>query len=317
MIFRWALILSLALLSGCTNSANKLANRPVVDVSGKKLTAKDFSDQLARSLKSFDALGAKDPNNVRRAKEEIIRNFIMQSLAENYAKANSIVVTDEELESEVNAFRASYPDDISFRKTLAESSMSLSEWKTGLRKSLLEKKVFTKISANLTPPTADEISKYYVDNKDLFKRKERIYLRQIILDELSKAEAVKAELNRRKDFVELAKKFSVAPEAKSGGLVGWIEKGSVDIFDKAFSLPIGGTSQVLESSYGFHIFRVERRAAPGYASLDEVRDQIRRTLMAKKEQGEFAAWLDKQIRDSRVLRDNALMDAIVVETRTE
>ena len=107
----------------------------------------------------------------------------------------------------------------------------------------------------------------------------------------------------------------MAPEAKSGGLVGWVERGSVDIFDKAFLLPVGGTSQVLESSYGFHIFKVERKAAPGYASVDEVRSQVLQALAGKREQAEFSSWLDKQIRASKVLRDNDLISAISVETR--
>lgn len=302
------------LIAGCDIGASRVANKPVVQVNERTLSAKDFADQLARKLKNFDALAAKDPNNVKRAKEDIIRVFILQVLTEDYAKANQIVVEDSELEKEINLVRSSYPDDLSFRRVLAEESLSMSDWKEHLRQTLISRKVFKKLSEKVQPPTPAEIQKYYEDNKSLYKRKERIYLRQIILDELSKAQSVREEL-KRKDFVDLARKYSVAPEAKSGGLVGWVEKGSVDIFDKAFNLPVGGMSQVLESSYGFHIFKVERKTGPGFATLDEVKDQISQTLMGKKEQAEFAAWLDKQIRASRVLRDNDLLAAISVETR--
>jgi hypothetical protein len=37
--------------------------------------------------------------------------------------------------------------------------------------------------------------------------------------------------------------------------------------------------------------------------------------MGTKEQAEFLRWLDAQIRTVRVLRDNALIDAVSVETR--
>lgn len=303
-------------LVGCDLGGSRMASKPVVQVNSHSLTTKEFADRLARSLKNFDALAAKDPNNVKRAKEDIIRVFILQTLTEDYARENKITVDDSELETEINVFRSSYPDDLSFRRVLAEESLSMSEWKEQLRKTLLSRKVFKKINEKIQPPSEEEIRKYYEDNKTLYKRKERIYLRQVILDELSKAQSVREEL-KRKDFGELAKKYSVAPEAKQGGLVGWVEKGSVDIFDKAFTLPIGGMSQVLESSYGFHIFKVERKAGPGFAALDEVRGQIIQVLMGKKEQAEFAAWLDKQIRSSRVLRDNELIGSISVETRGE
>ena len=51
--------------------------------------------------------------------------------------------------------------------------------------------------------------------------------------------------------------------------------------------------------------------------LEEVRNQITRTLMAQREQGEFVKWLDAQLRSSKVLRDNELINSIVVETRTD
>ncbi len=278
------------------------------------MTAKDLAAQLARHLKKFDALTAKDPGNVQRAKEEILRVFIMHCLSTSYAKANQLSVSDEELEKEINTIRASFPDDLSFRRVLADEGLSMTDWKEDLRKVLLDKKVFKKVGEKIQKPTQDEVQKYYAENKERYRRKERVYLRQIITDDISKAQAILAEI-KKKDFADMAKKFSVAPEAKVGGLIGWVERGSVDIFDKAFSLPVGGISQVLESTYGFHIFKVERKAAAGYASVEEVRQEIEQALLGRKEQGEFANWLDKQIRASRVLRNNDVIRAITVETK--
>lgn len=300
--------------SGCDWGGSRIANKPVLQVNEARLSTKDFADQLARRLKGYDALAAKDPGNVKRAKEDIIRNFILRSLITNYAALEKIEVSNDDLDKEINSFRASYPDDLSFRRALAEESLSMTEWKEDLRHSLLEKKVFNKITEKVPKPSDEDFAKYFEENKNLYKRGERILLRQIISDDLSKAQSIRDEL-KKKDFAEMAKKFSVAPEAKNGGLVGWIEKGSVDIFDKAFSLPIGSISPVLESVYGFHIFKVERKLPPGYAAKDEVKNEIIQTLRAKKEQAEFASWLDKQIRISRVLKDSVLIEAIQVETR--
>lgn len=302
------------MLSACTSSSSRVANQVILQVNDQTMTAKEFADKLARRLRKFDALTAKDPNNVQRAKEEVVRVFVMNSLSGAYAKSNGISVSDGELEKEVNSFRSSYPDDVSFRRVLADEGLALSDWKEDLRSSLIEKKVFKKIAEKIQGPGVEEIRNYYNDNKERYKRKERVYLRQIITDDISKAQSVRDEI-KKCDFSELAKKFSVAPEAKLGGLVGWVERGAVDIFDKAFSLPVGGVSQVLESSYGFHIFKVERKAPPGYASLEEVQPEIIQALLGKREQGEFANWLDKQIRASRVLRNNEVIRLMTVETR--
>lgn len=303
-------------LMGCTLGDSKIAAMPVVQVNSHSLSAKDFASRLGRRLKAFDALAAKDPTNVRRAKEEIIKNFILQSLANDYAKANNIAVDDSDLEDEISKFRASYPDDLSFRRVLAEENLSFSDWKEELRQTLLYRKVFKKIAASSPAPSASEIQQYYDQHKDMFRRRERIYLRQIVVDDLTKGQQIKDEL-KKKDFADVAKKVSVAPEAKNGGLVGWVEKGSVDVFDKAFALPVGGISPVLESNYGFHIFKVERKAPAGSASLEEAKPLILETLRGQKEQAAFSKWLDEQIRASHVLRDNPLIDAMGVETKAK
>ena len=309
------LFLTLFFLSGCFFRSNNLAQKPVVQVNKDYvLVAKDFADQLARRLKTFDALAAKDPNNIQRAKDDILRDFILKSLIKDFAAKNKLKISSSDVDVEINKIRSSYPDDLTFRRFLAAQNLSFVEWRDEIESMLLQRKVFKLIGEIIPSPTATEMESYYNQNKDLFKRKERILLRQIVIDDEARANLLKDEL-KKKDFAELAKKFSVAPEAKKGGLVGWVEKGSVDTFDKAFLLPVGGVSQVLESPYGYHIFKVEKKEAASHASYDEVKEFLRQSVLAKKEQAEFANWLDKQIRSSNVLKNVELIKAMDVETR--
>jgi peptidyl-prolyl cis-trans isomerase C len=301
-------------IAGCTDSASMISRKPVVKVNESTLTVKDFSDRLVFELKDFDALSAKDPAILRRVKEKIIRDFVMRSLINDFAKQNSITVSDAELENETNSIRSSYPDDLSFREVLAENNMSFSDWQKSMKEALIERKVFKKINEKSAPVTDDDMRKYYATNKDFFKRGESIDLRQIVVDDLNKAEVIKTEL-RKNSFEKLAKEYSVAPEARTGGKVGTFEKGTVDIFDKAFTLPVGGVSQVLESSYGFHIFKVDKKNPAGFSAFENNKKLIKNMVEAQKEQAEFVNWLDRQIRSSRVLRDRALVDAISIETR--
>ena len=302
------------LLFACTKTS-QLGNSPVVEVNSHILTAKDLAVTLARRLKPLDALAAKDPVIVSQAKEKVIRDFIVQSVIDDYAKINNISVPESDLDKEVTLARSNYPDDLSFRRVLAQEDLSMSEWRSQLRASLVTAAVFKHLREKAVAPTDIEIRRYYEENKERYRRKERIFLRQIVLDDLTKAQALHEELVKKKDFAKLATSFSVSPEAKNGGAVGWVEKGSVDIFDKAFLLPLGGLSQVLESNYGFHIFKVERRAPAGLASVEEVSPEIVAALKSKKEQVDFLGWLDKQIRQTRVLRNNDLIQALVAETK--
>nr|BFD57909.1 peptidylprolyl isomerase [Bdellovibrio sp. CKG001]BFD61336.1 peptidylprolyl isomerase [Bdellovibrio sp. HM001] len=305
------IFMSLA-LAGCPSSYQKISTKPVEKVNDHVLTSKQFANQLARRLRNFDALAAKDPNNIHRIKEEILRDFLVKSLTLDWSRAQSIVISEATLDKEVDTLRANYPDDLSFRRALAQENLSFSEWREELRYSLIEREVFKKINEKVKAPTEEEIKRYYEDNKDRYKRKERIYLRQIVVDEDAKADAIKVDL-KSGDFAELARKYSITPDAKQGGVVGWIEKGTVDYFDPLFSA--GSGVQTIKSPFGIHLIRVEKKAAASTLPLEEVKPQIIRALRAQREQAEYVAWLDAQLRSSKVLKDYELMNSIKVDTR--
>lgn len=276
---------------------------------------KEFSQRLARRLKDLDALTAKDPATVQNAKDEIIRGYIVRSLLMDWALAQNIRISDSQVDEEAARLRANYPDDLSFRRALAEENLSFSEWREEVRHSLIERAVFEKIGEKIKNPSEDEVRRYFEENRARFKKKERVFIRQIVVDEESKAELLRNEI-RTKDFSSLAKKYSIAPEAPQGGAVGWVEKGTVDFFDPVFSQNIGTVSQVIHSPFGFHLIKVEKKLPPSNGSLDDVRPQIIRQIRAQREQAEFVAWLDSQIRSSQILKDEQALRAINVETRS-
>ena len=88
-------------------------------------------------------------------------------------------------------------------------------------------------------------------------------------------------------FEDLAKKYSEDPgSAKEGGSLGWIGKGrTVPEFEKAaFSLPKGEISDLVKSSYGFHIIRVDDKQDAHMKTLDEVKAEIEPVLKQQKTQ---------------------------------
>ena len=304
--------LGLAFLTGCPSSYQKISTKPVAKVNDHVLTTKQFANQIARKLKNFDALAAKDPNNIHRIKEDVLREFVVKSLTLDWARAQSLVITENQLDQEVDKLRANYPDDLSFRRVLAQENLSFSEWREDLRYTLVEREVFKKLNEKVKAPSEEEIKRYQEEHKDRFKRKERIYIRQIVVDEDAKADAIKVAL-KTQDFAEVAKKFSITPEAKAGGVVGWIEKGTVDYFDPLFSA--GPALQTVHSPFGVHLIKVDKKAPASVLSVEEAKPQIIRALRAQREQAEYVAWLDAQLRSSKVLKDYELMNSIRIDTR--
>ena len=70
-------------------------------------------------------------------------------------------------------------------------------------------------------------------------------------------EKLKTELDGEADFAELAKKHSDCPSGATGGDLGMFGKGQmVPAFEQtAFSMDVGATSDVVETSFGYHLIK--------------------------------------------------------------
>lgn len=304
------------LMSGCSWKANEVGKQTVLQASEFSMSAKEFAEILAKKMSKYDALGAKDTYNLTRSKEEVVQEFVFSAIIKSWAKQNKISISKSDLQVEAKRLRSSFPDDLSFRKELAKEGISLSQWEKQLEVTLLQKKVMAVAIGGLPTPADDEVKKYYDANKDEYKHREKVYLRQILVSQSSDAERIKSAI-KGNNFSALAKDFSIAPEAKNGGLVGWIELGSVDVFEKAFSLPLNRSSEIVESPFGFHIFLVEKKMPAGYEPLEKVKPLIQLRLKSQKEQAAFTKWLDAELRSIKVLRNNDIINSMVVETRKE
>lgn len=308
------IIIISVLCQSCFWNDSQIATTAIMVVNDHKLSAKDFSRALAQQLKLLDALAAKDPNHIVRSKESLLSQFVVESLTLDYAKNVGLSVDEKELQESVNNYRSLYPDDLSFRRVLAEEGLSFSEWKERLRYRLIEKKVFQKINERNHDPTEAEIQSYYKDKKETFQKRERVQFRQIVVAEESTMDSVLAQI-KTKEFSSLARKYSIAPEEKNGGLVDWIEKGSVDYFDPLFKLKEGQVSEVFKSPFGYHIVKMEKHQSAEAIPLVKARPQIILALRAAKEQALYKDWLDKQIHQSKVLRNNELIQSINIDTK--
>ena len=95
--------------------------------------------------------------------------------------------------------------------------------------------------------------------------------------------------------------------------MGWVEQGTLDIFDKAFNMRVGQRSGVVKSPYGYHIFEVTGKKAEQTLSFEEVKERISRSLKGNKEQAIYTAWLEEQLRVSKVLKNSEAIKSIQVK----
>ena len=315
LVLVFILLAMSSLQSGCFSQKNIILNKPVLKVNGTEVSTKEFSERLAQKLRDYDALHAKDEANLARAKEETSQGFVIEILAKDYAAKNHISISNGELDAKVTEIKSKYPDDLAFRRALADQNMSQDLWKEALRFTLLQKKIFEHITASIPAPSEVELKTFYDANKAQFIQPARVRLRQVVLDKEDDAKRILDSLNDGGYLAKLAKQFSIAPEAVNGGDTGWIEKGTLEVFDQAFKMPVGARSKILKSPYGYHIFEVIKKEADGRLSFADAKAKIRAQLMERAEKKVFSAWLEEQVRHASVQKNDALIQAIKVTTR--
>jgi peptidyl-prolyl cis-trans isomerase C/foldase protein PrsA len=116
---------------------------------------------------------------------------------------------------------------------------------------------------------------------------------------LDDAKKLQQQLWSNKKFPDLARRYSLGPEAKVGGDLGFFPRGVMPPqFDEVvFKLPVGQVSEVVSTEYGFHLFKVMEKKPARKRELSEVRGEIEKKMLAEqreKSQKEYVKTLRGQ-----------------------
>ncbi|MEA3361802.1 MAG: SurA N-terminal domain-containing protein [Thermodesulfobacteriota bacterium] len=143
----------------------------------------------------------------------------------------------------------------------------------------------------------EELQRYYRRNLDQFEIKEQVKAAHILLRvaEDANEEAIQKrrelanellqQLQNGADFAQLAKARSDdKSNAASGGDLGTFGRGTMvrEFEDAVFALRPGQLSEVVQTSFGFHIIKVEEYTEPGVKPLVDAIGEVKAGLKLEK-----------------------------------
>ncbi|HCL79715.1 MAG TPA: peptidylprolyl isomerase [Synergistaceae bacterium] len=155
----------------------------------------------------------------------------------------------------------------------------------GIRKELLRRFAVDKTLKDVTV-TDQEVKEYYDKNKDRFTTPESVRASHILVSDDVEMKKVQDELKGGMSFEDAAKKYSTCPSKEKGGDLGYFSKGQMvaEFEQAAFAMKPGETStEPVKTQFGLHLIKVVEKKEASVRSLDEVKDQIKETVLTEKQ----------------------------------
>lgn len=294
-------------------------------VGNEKITKGDFDKQVSAQLKQqFGedyASNAQLKEQVAQAKKQGLDSLVTQNILLQKATELNLKPSDDELnktvEDQISQYKTQFPEEGQFESVLEQNGLTEDELKDLIKDQTIMDAVKQDIIKDIA--VADEdVQTYYDENKETqYSVGAGATVSHILIAEkasdgsvdfdasLTKANDLKAKLDAGADFATLAKENSVDPGSKDqGGNLGFQTYNSTQLvpeFVEGYkNLKENEVSAPVKSQYGYHIIKATGLKEAQVTPLDQVKDQIKSTLLQQKQSEAFNSKIEEWKTDLKV-----------------
>lgn len=262
-----------------------IGKKIVLQINEKKFSNNDFKNFIQLQYPDIStAKGNPSPSASEQLISRLFDSFVEHKTVLYVADQYDIPISETELQNYIEKLKVS-KDSIDMASVI--DAIKVQKY--------LYAKVYDPIKVSEM-----EIRSYYNKHLDEFRKKPEVLLYQILLKDKETALRVRGILdNNPQKFDELAKKESISMEANQGGRMGYFEEGTLpkDMEQVVFSLSPHTISPVVESTYGFHIFKITNKKRGRLLYLERVKPEIKRKLLSEKLRIAYQDFLASAARD--------------------
>ena len=293
------------LISNCQPPASVTPTNPVVAMIDEDfITLDDFRKAIRMDHRNIPQ---DETGDIKTVKKALLDQLIDEHLLFRESKRQGLTVDPQVLEGFLLEMKGGYSDE-EFNTALKDKQISLGEWKEQGRKRLLIRILLDEMAEQKNEPTEQEIETYFKTHLSDFTQKEMVRSRQIVVSTREKALNIRGLILQGHDFSQMATTHSLSPDRMEGGDLGFFAKGELpEEFDVVFNLENGEISPVIESGYGFHLFRVEERQPEQMMKRAEADEKIKTILTQQKWKQRFSEFMTTLREKSKININYAIL----------
>lgn len=326
--FALAIVTSSAILTGAVASAQPTAPQPprpsgpvevngiAAKVNGRVITKNQVSFMLApvyaQFVTQFPRRGPQFEAKMNEAKNGVIRELIDRRIILDEFKQLGATIKPYVIDDEVKRqMRELYNgDETKFREELKRSRLTMDGFREMTKEKMVVQEMRAQQFSDAPPPLPNEIQKEYNEVKPMLRdvSKDVLTFQKIFIPasdpqnpvatpetQLALAEDIAKQLEKGKDFAELAKSSSKDAFAEAGGLQENVPRTDLSPEFAAILVeaPIGKIVGPLLDRQGFTIVKpIKIELGPSPPLSDKVRTMMEERVRRKKTSAQYERWIE-------------------------
>lgn len=301
----------LLLLVGGTALAQSIYPGDAVRINGEAISNQRFQSFYVEYRDSKGvAIGARGDqlDLLKRLRREAMDLLIEQMLVAQQAEKTGVKIDEGAADNAFAELRGVFDDDQAFELKLEEDGFTAESLRTHLGRMTAAQQYLDGIREQAAEVTEKDLEQYYEDNKYRLTLPEQVRVRHILItwkpmgkqdDRAFIRESMQPILARARageDFAALAREFSDDYATKQmGGDTGFFHRGQMaPAFEEAaFALEPGEISDIVETSFGVHIIKLEQRQEEELLAYDDIHDRLRDHVRREKAEAAVRAEIDR------------------------
>ena len=243
-----------------------------------------------------------------KVRDEVLNQMVDQKLTDQEIVRYKITASDKEVDNAIERIKKTNSlTDESLRQALSKEGITLEEYRKRTKEHILRSNLVNREIKSKIVITKEEIKAYYDSNPDTYGVEEKYHLANVMIkypegpdpsirmQTQQKMAAILQELRAGKSIDEVIQTFSDSTTRVQGGELGTFSISTIDpkIRDALKDMKPGQYSGVIETDYGYQIFRLLDKVKSASKTIEDATAEIENKLYKDIVDQKFSKWLEE------------------------